>query len=42
MLLTAQLKQLYTDACSMGNKQQEELEGTAQLKNCDLIAIMET
>lgn len=36
----AQLKCLYTNACSMGNKQ--ELEATAQLENYDLIAVMET
>ena len=35
MLLIAQLKCLHTNACSMGNKQ-EELEHVAQLENCDL------
>ena len=34
------MKYLYTNACSMGNKQ-EELEATVQLENYDLIAIME-
>jgi len=36
----AQLKCLYTNACSMGNKQ--ELETIMQLENYDLIAITET
>ena len=37
----AQLKCLYTNACSMGNKQ-EELVATAQMENYGLIAITET
>ena len=37
----AKLKCLYTNVCSMGNKQ-EELETIVQLGKCDLIAIMET
>ena len=41
MCLKAQLKCLYTSACSMGNKQ-EELETVAQLEKYDLIAILET
>ena len=41
MCLKAQLKCLYTSACSMGNKQ-EELEAMVQLGKYDLIAIMET
>ncbi|PKU34849.1 mitochondrial fission process protein 1 [Limosa lapponica baueri] len=40
-LLTAQLKCLYTNAGSMGNKQ-EELEATLLLKSYDLVAITET
>ena len=39
--LIAQLKCLYTNACSMGNKQQE-LEATVQLESCDLTDITET
>ena len=35
----AQLKCLYTNARSMGNKQ-EELENMMCLENCDLVAIM--
>lgn len=37
----AKLKCLYTNACSMGNKQ-EELETVVQLGKYDLIAITET
>ena len=37
----AQLKCICTNACSMGNKQ-EELEATMQQANYDLIAIIET
>ena len=37
----AKVKCLYTNACSMGNKQ-GELETEAQLGKYDLIAIMET
>lgn len=37
----AQLKCLYTNAHSMGNKQ-EELAAVAHMENCDLIAITET
>ena len=37
----AQLKFTNTNACSMGNKQ-EELEDTTQKANCDLVAFMET
>ena len=37
----AKLKSLYTNARSMGNKQ-EELETVAQLEKYDLIAILET
>ena len=37
----AQLKCLYTNACSMGNKQ-EELVAAAQMENYELIAIAET
>ncbi|KAK4806242.1 LOW QUALITY PROTEIN: hypothetical protein QYF61_013386 [Mycteria americana] len=37
----AQLKCLYTNACSMGNKQ-EELEAIVQLENYDIVAITET
>ena len=37
----AQLKCLYTHACSMWNKQ-EELEAMVQLENYNLIAITET
>ena len=36
-----QLKCIYTNACSMGNKQ-EELEAIVQQTNYDLIAINET
>ena len=36
-----QLKCIYTNACSMGNKQ-EELEATAGHANYDLVAITET
>ena len=39
--LTAQLKCLYTNAYSMGNKQ-EELEATVLLESYDLVAITET
>lgn len=39
--LTAQLKCLYTNACSMGNKQ-EEVEATMLLESCDLVAVTET
>ena len=39
--LTAQLKPLYTNAHSMGNKQ-EELEATVLLKSYNLLAITET
>ena len=35
------LKCIYTNACSMGNKQ-EELEVIVQQANCDLAAITET
>jgi len=38
---TAQIKHLYTNACSMGNKQ-EELEATVLLESYDLIALTET
>ena len=38
---TAQLKCLYTNACSMGNKP-EELEATVLLERYDLVAITET
>jgi len=38
--LTAQLKCVYTNACSMGNKQ-EELEATVQQDGYDLVAITE-
>ena len=37
----AKVKYLYTNVCSMGNKQ-EELETVVQLGSYDLIAIMET
>ncbi|GAB0209703.1 hypothetical protein GRJ2_003436000 [Grus japonensis] len=37
----AQLKCIYTNACSMGNKQ-EELEAIVQLENYDIVAITET
>ncbi|GAB0206513.1 hypothetical protein GRJ2_003116900 [Grus japonensis] len=37
----AQLKYIYTNACSMGNKQ-EELEAIVQQENYDIVAIMET
>ncbi|GAB0203831.1 mitochondrial enolase superfamily member 1 [Grus japonensis] len=37
----AQVKCIYTNACSMGNKQ-EELEAVAQQENYDIVAIMET
>jgi len=40
-LLTAQLKCLYTNAHSMGNKQ-EELEATVLLESYDPIAITQT
>ena len=36
-----QLKWIYTNACSMGNKQ-EELEAIVQQDSYDLVAIMET
>lgn len=36
----AQLKCLYVNACSMGNKQ-DQLEAMVQLENCDLTAITE-
>ena len=39
-LLTAQLNCLYTNAHSMGNKQQE-VEAMLQLGNCNLTAIAE-
>ncbi|PKU29771.1 rna-directed dna polymerase from mobile element jockey-like [Limosa lapponica baueri] len=38
---TAQLKCLYTNACSIGNKQ-EELEATMLLERYDIVAITET
>ncbi|PKU32012.1 hypothetical protein llap_17681 [Limosa lapponica baueri] len=38
---TAQLKCLYTNACSVGNKQ-EELEATMLLERYDIVAITET
>jgi len=38
---TAQLKRLYTSACSMGKKQ-EEWEATVLLESYDLLAITET
>jgi len=38
---TAQMKCLYTNACSMGNKQ-EELEAIVLLESYDLISITET
>ncbi|KAK4831897.1 hypothetical protein QYF61_020044 [Mycteria americana] len=38
---TAQLKCLYTNACSMGNKQ-EELEANVHQENYDMVAITET
>ncbi|KAK4820687.1 hypothetical protein QYF61_003607 [Mycteria americana] len=38
---TAQLKCLYTNACSMGNKQ-EELEAIVHQENYDMVAITET
>ena len=41
MRMIAKLKCLYTNACSMGIKQ-EELETVEQLEKYDLIAIMET
>ena len=37
----AQLKCIYSNACSMGNKQ-EELEAIVQLENYDTVAITET
>ena len=37
----AQLKCVYTNACSMGNKQ-EELEATVRQASYDLVAITET
>jgi len=39
--LTAQLKYLYTNTCSMGNRQ-EELEATVLLESYDLVALAET
>ena len=39
--MTAQLKCVYTNACSMGNKQ-EELEAIIQQDGHDLVAITET
>ena len=39
--LIAQLKCIYANACSMGNKQQE-LEAIAQQDRYDLVAITET
>ncbi|KAK4811052.1 hypothetical protein QYF61_016338 [Mycteria americana] len=39
--VTAQLKCLYTNARSMGNKQ-EELEAIVHHENCDMVAITET
>jgi len=41
MMHEAQLKCMYTNACSMGNKQ-EELEAIVQQANYDLTAINET
>jgi len=41
MQLIAQLKWLYIDACSMGNKQ-EEMEATVWLESYHLNAITET
>jgi len=41
MCPTGQLKCLYTNACSMGNKE-EELVATAQMESYDLITIIET
>ena len=41
MMHEAQLKCMYTNACSMGNKQ-EELEAIVQQANYDLVAITET
>ena len=38
---TAQMKCLYTNACSMGNKH-KELEATVLLESYDLIALTET
>jgi len=37
----AHLKCIYTNACSMGNKQ-KELKAIVQLENCDIVAITET
>ena len=37
----AQLRCLYTNACSMGNKQ-EELEAIVRLESYDIVSIMET
>ena len=37
----AQLKCLYTNACGLGNKQ-EELEATVLLENYDIVVITET
>jgi len=37
----AQLRCLYTNACSMGNKQ-EELEATVRLESYDIVTIKET
>ena len=39
--LTAELKYLYTDAHSMGNKQ-EQLEATMLVESYDLVAVTET
>ena len=39
--LSAQLKCLYTNACSLGN-QQEQLEATMPLESYDLVAITDT
>jgi len=39
--LIAQLKCIYTNGCSMGNKQ-EELEAIVQQDSYDLVAITET
>lgn len=36
----AQLKCIYTSACSVGNKQ-EELEPILQQESCDIVAITE-
>jgi len=37
----AQLKCIYTDVDSMGNKQ-DELKATVQLENCDTVAVTDT